>query len=168
MKIWGFICLLAVIVPAQSIGADLYRYTDRHGNEIYTDDLNNVPAGQRENAKVPDSWSLLPPGVGEGQPSLTSDPMPDAAIKDLKAEKEALDALKEKLKKEFSALAEENARLKAAQKAAVTPDQRKAFNKHVVSFNTRFQAYKEKEAVYQSRLDQYDLRLKALRSNHDN
>jgi len=167
MKVFWIICLLAALAPVHSIGADVYRYTDQHGNEIYTDDLNKVPVGQQEGAKVSEGDGLLLPGLGEEKPASVPVRPSDGDSGDLKKAQVELDTLKAKLREEFNALAEENARLKAEQKTAVTPAQRKAFNKQVVSFNTRFQAYKEKEAAYKSRLEQYKKRLKAETSNPD-
>ena len=167
MKIIGGICIFAVIVSAHSAGADVYRYTAQHGNAIYTDDLSNVPEGRRATAVISDDEDFKPPGSADAtrtSPAAT----PNDAPFDLKGEHEKLEALKSELDEEFGILADENARLKAAKKTAVTPDQRKAFNKQVVSFNTRFQAYKEKEAAYRSRLDQYQRRIKAAESNPDN
>lgn len=168
MKIIGAICLVAVIGWAHLADADVYRYTDQHGNVIYTDSLDGIPDDQRSAAKVPDGENLVPPGskgpmASSGQPA----PSGDATV-DLKSEQAELEALKSTLKAEFKALADENTRLKEAQKSAVTPDQRKAFNREVVSFNTRFQAYKEKEAAYQSRLEEFNRRLKAATSTTDN
>lgn len=168
MKVLGIICLLAFMVLVQPIGADVYRYKDQHGNEIYTDDLNKVPAEQRAGAKVPDSANPDPANVAESKAPSTPDPMSVKSTEDLKKEQVQLEALKQRLRKEFRSLAEENARLKAEQKKAITPDQRKAYNKQVVSFNTRFQAYKEKEAAYRSRLEQYNKRLNAETSKSDN
>ncbi len=167
MKVFGIICLLAALVPVQPTGADVYRYTDQHGNEIHTNDLNKVPIGQREGAKVSDGDNLVTPSSDKESISADSAGLPDGKDSELKEEQLELEALKSKLREEFNALAEENARLKAEQKAAVTPAQRKAFNKQVVSFNTRFQAYKEKEAVYKTRLEHYNKRLKAETSNPD-
>ena len=164
MKVFGIICLLAALVPVQPTGADVYRYTDQHGNEIHTDDLSKVPVGQREDAKVSDGENLAKPGSDEEKTSTDSAGLPDGELKEEQLE---LEVLKTKLREEFHALAEENARLKAEQKEAVTPAQRKAFNKQVVSFNTRFQAYKEKEAAYKTRLEQYNKRLEAKTSNPD-
>ncbi len=167
MKVFGIICLLAALASVQPAGADVYRYTDRHGNEFYTNDLNMVPIGQREGAKVSNSENPGQPGSANEKTSAGSVGLSDDQADDLKEEQLELEALKAKLKEEFNALAQENARLKAEQKTAVTPDQRKAFNKQVVSFNTRFQAYKEKEAAYKSRLEQYNKRLKARTSKTD-
>ncbi len=168
MKVLWIICLLAFMVPAQPTGADVYRYTDQHGNEIFTDNLDQVPAGQRRNARVPDGENLTPRGSAEEKATADPDPLDDGRAQSLKEEKNALEALKEKLKEEFNTLAEENARLKAEQKKAVTPDQRKAFNKQVVNFNTRFQAYKEKKAAYDTRLEQYRKTEDAVSPNADN
>ncbi len=167
MKVFGIICLLAALVPVQPISADVYRYKDPHGNEIFTDDLNRVPVGQRDGAKVPDSENLAPPGAGEDKTSSAPDRRSGGVAGDLNEEKVELEALKAKLREEFKTLADENIRLKAEQKTAVTPAQRKAFNKQVVSFNTRFQAYKEKEAAYKSRLEKYKKRLSSITSNPD-
>jgi len=168
MKLIGIICLLALFSPVQPAGADVYRYTDRHGNVIYTDDLDKVPDGQRESAKVPDEENLVPPGTKEEKRSSNPDTRSDGVTADHDGEKAQLAVLKTKLREEFNALAEENARLKAEQKTAVTPAQRKAFNKQVVSFNTRFQAYKEKEAAYKSRLEKYNKRSTTETSNPEN
>ena len=167
MKVFGIICLLAALVPAQPTGADVYRYKDQHGNEIYTNDLNKVPADQREGARVSDGENLDQPGSENEKTSPDPVRLSDGEAGDLREEQLELEALKTKLREEFNALAKENARLKAEQKTAVTPAQRKAFNKQVVSFNTRFQAYKEKEAAYKTRLEQYKKRSKAETSNPD-
>ena len=162
MKIIGIIWLLALTLPVASTGAEVYRYTDQHGNVIFTDDLSNIPDQLRDKAVAVDDENDLPPGFGAGNAAAS-----DAGGIDLRDERAQLEALKSELKEEFRSLAKENARLKEAQKTAVTPDQRKVFNRQVVGFNTRFQAYKEKEAVYNSRLKQYHKRLNAVPSNPD-
>jgi hypothetical protein len=168
MKVLGIICLLAILAPVHSAHAEYYRYTDPHGNVIYTDDINNVPDAQRANAQVSEVENLTPPGTGPSAvPPGTASPSKDVPD-DLKMEQEELAALKSKLEQEYKVLADENARLRAAQKSAITPVQRKAFNTEVVSFNTRFQAYKEKEAAYKSRLDKFEKRFDAAKSKTDN
>lgn len=167
MKFLGIICLLAVLAPISSAGSEFYWYSDPHGNIIYTDDINKVPDAQRASAGVSEEQNL-PFGSGaSAAPPQTVPPSKDA-LADLKIEQEQLEALKAKLELEFKSLAHENARLKAAQKTAITPDQRKAFNKEVVSFNTRFQAFKEKEAAYKSRRDKVNKRFDAAKSDVDN
>ena len=167
MKLVGIICLLAILSPIPSADAEYYRYSDPHGNVIYTDDINNVPDAQRANALVSEVENLMPPGTDAlAAPPDTVSPSRDAAD-DLRMEVEELAALKSKLDQEFKVLANENARLRAAQKSAITPAQRKAFNIEVVSYNTRFQAYKEKEAAYKSRLEKFDKRFDAAKSNAD-
>jgi NADH dehydrogenase/NADH:ubiquinone oxidoreductase subunit G len=164
MKIIGIICLLAVMAPVSAAGAEYYQYTDQHGNIIYTDDIKEIPDAQRATARVADGRVIIPLNSGTSvSPTAPELPVKDAAG-DLKAEQEKLEALKSKLEKEYESLAQENARLKAAQKTAVTPAQRKAYNKEVVSFNTRFQAYKEKEAAYKSRLEKHYQRIDSTKS----
>jgi len=167
MKLLGIICLLAILAPVASAHAEYYRYTDPHGNVIYTDDIHYVPEAQRANARVSDVEDLMPPGSGASAVPPDSGSTSEDVSDDLMIEKKELAALKSKLDQEFKVLADENARLRAAQKSAITPAQRKAFNTEVVSFNTRFQAYKEKEAAYKSRLEKFDKRYDAAMSKAD-
>lgn len=166
MKFIGLICLLSLVTTVSAAGSDIYRYTDRHGNVIYTDDINKVPDAQRAHAGVSEDESPMPPGPEASAAPPQSGSVSKDAMEALKVEKDRLEALKSILKQEYNSLVEENARLKAAQKTAVTPGQRKAYNKEVVNFNARFQAYKEKEAAYESRLEKYNNRSNSATSDH--
>ena len=120
MKVIKIICLLAVVIPVASAGADFYRYTDQHGNVIYTDDINNIPESQRANARIAEDASLVPTSSAASATSPDTGSPPDKAMDDLKGELEQLEGLRLKLKQEFNSLAKENTRLKAEQKTAVT------------------------------------------------
>lgn len=157
----GIIIVLAAIALASTTRAEFYRYVDEHGNVIYTDDLSKVPENQRPKATMPEGSreSVLQRSLdadSRTEPEDAAVSKPESAEKSREHERIQLEALKKELREEFSSLVEENAKLRTEQKAAVTPDQRKAVNKKVVRFNARFQAYQEKEAAYKSRLEAYE------------
>lgn len=159
MKRIGVIALLATISLAIPAGAEFYRYLDQHGNVIYTDDLSRVPIDQRTGAEtIGDSSPITHGETAAKGPNSSIGARQGDHKASLRRERIQLDEIKRELDSEFQRLADENARLKAEQKTAVTPDQIKAVNKKAVSFNARFQAYQEKEAAYKSRLEAYNKR----------
>jgi Zn-dependent M32 family carboxypeptidase len=161
-KIWLYNLLpLIILAMASSGSAEFYRYQDPHGNVIFTDDLSKVPADQRSQATMYEESHTSPsaPGVQEGQSAGNTPEKEASEIDALKAEGQRLMKVKEKLDQDYNELASENARLKVEQKEAVTPDQIKAVNKKVVSFNTQFQAYQEKSAAYDADVKAYNERL---------
>lgn len=155
--------LLATISLATPAGAEFYRYLDQHGNVIYTDDLSKVPIDQRDGAETIGDASPIThrQTVTQGPNNGMGAPQADHKAS-LRRERIQLDEIKRELDSEFQRLADENARLKAEQKAAVTPDQIKAVNKKAVSFNTRFQAYQEKDAAYKTQLEAYNNRVNVI------
>lgn len=167
-KVWiGYLLTLMVLVAP--VSAEFYRYKDPHGNVIYTDDLSKVPEAQRSQAKMYDESvsKTTSSDDADAQAAETSSRQAADELEALKIEGQRLLDLKAQLDQEYNALATENANLKTEQKEAVTPDQIKEVNKKVIGFNTRFQAYQEKSAVYQTGVDAYNKRLQAAESSTD-
>ena len=160
-KIW-IVNMLALIVLVSPASAEFYRYTDPHGNVIYTDDLSKVPEAQRAQATMYEE-SLPKKTLPEKSDTPPAQPAADE-MEALKSEGQRLIAVKAQLDKEYNELATENTKLKAEQKEAVTPDQVKSVNKKVVSFNTKFQAYQEKSAAYQADVESYNKRVRLAES----
>lgn len=164
MKRIGVIAfLLATISLATPAGAEFYRYLDQHGNVIYADDLSKVPIDQRDGAVTIGDSGPITHGetVAKGPDNGIGAPQSDQTAS-LRRERIQLDEIKRELDSEFQHLADENARLKAEQKAAVTPDQIKTVNKKAVSFNARFQAYQEKDAAYKNKREAYNKRVNEI------
>lgn len=147
-----------------SVSAEFYRYTDPHGNVIYTDDLSNVPETQREKATMYEE-SVTPPSPPEQTVKEAAEKPPgpsDEEISALNEKGQRLRARKSSLDQEYDALAKENAQLKAEQDEAVTPDQIRSVNQKVVGFNTRFKAYQEKSAALEAEVQAHNEKVKAL------
>jgi hypothetical protein len=164
MKTASMIGLLAMAVLLSTpAAAEFYRYTDSHGNVIYTDDLSKIPPDKRAEAKS--YQSSAQDATDASQPEAPAQPSATQQEQDpleaIRAEGERLQGLKEDLDAEYNSLAEENSKLKAEQKEAVTPDQIKAVNKKVVSFNARFKAYQEKSETYKTQVEAYNRKVEA-------
>ncbi len=163
MKTASILGLLAIALFIHSPSeAEFYRYTDAHGNTIFTDDLSKIPVDQRARAKAyEETEQSAAPSTPLDQPAKATETAPDSseAIRKVGAH---LQSLRDALDQEYNALAEENSKLREEQKQAVTPDQVKAVNKKVVSFNARFKAYQEKAEAFKSELDAYNRRVEAV------
>lgn len=152
MKSWhlilGILVMLAAVPPAT---ADFYRYKDKHGNTMYTDDLSKVPVDQRQQVQSYEDSRSAPAAsaVQEAQKA-------PAQEQDDTTDKKAYDQLKQReqtLRNEYNNLKAEYDRLKKAEQEAVTPAQRKAHNKQVEEFNTRFQTYEKKRNALETDLN---------------
>lgn len=165
MKTASFLSLLAIALLIHSpAAAEFYRYTDVHGNVIFTDDLSKIPADKREEARAYEesgrSPSPAPAPLTEAQSPSNGKSAP-GTLEAIRQEGDRLQGVRDELDQEYNLLAEENSKLREEQKQAVTPDQVKAVNQKVVSFNTRFKAYQAKSEAFKSELDAYNRRVEA-------
>jgi hypothetical protein len=129
---------------------------------IFTDDLGKIPAERREQARTYEEDTSGPAAAVEAEKA--KQPTQEAegdSTKAIRKEGERLQSLRDTLDEEYNALAEENRKLRDEQKQAVTPDQIKAVNKKVVSFNARFKAYEEKTEAFKTQLEAYNRRVEA-------
>ena len=156
------ILLLMAVMMVSPLHAEFYRYTDAHGNVIFTDDLSKIPADQRDQAKLYEASK--PDASAPSKTDQTSSSIQDSPTESLEADRkegERLQSLKTALDQEYNALAEERSKLLEEQKQAVTPEQNKAFNDKVVNFNARLKAHQEKTDAFKSQVDAYNRRLEA-------
>ena len=155
MKYWPLILSLLIMLAAfQPASADFYRYKDKHGNIMYTDDLSKVPADQRDQVQSYEESSGTPP-VSADQGEQKSSTQAEGKNDNQKAY-EQLKQKQETLRSEYDGLKAEYDKLKKAEQEAVTPAQRKAHNKQVEEFNARFQAYEKKRDALAAEIDAYD------------
>lgn len=151
------IALLFLVATALPVSAEFYRYKDEHGNVIYTDDLNKVPLDQREQVKSYEESVYRPPIVEKKDEAQGKAEEPGAEDK----EYDRLRQQEEALNRERDALTKERDRLNQEKEKAVTPQQIKEYNRNIVDFNARIQAYEEKHKVFAAEVEKYNAEKKA-------
>lgn len=146
----------------QPASAEFYRYVDKHGNVLYTDDLSNIPADQREAAKPFEEYS-------SAAKTPTASPVPQEPASDQQTppsndanlEWQKLNEEREKLDKEYIDLKQQREALDEAKAKAVTPEQRKRYNEQIVKYNTRASALQEKYDAHDAKVKAFNESAKA-------
>ncbi len=149
--------LLLVFAFCRFASAEFYRYVDKHGNVIYTDDINQIPADQRDKAaSYEESYGNEEPAVPEKAEDMSDKKaVPDA----MEAERQKLLEQKKTLDKEFEDLKKQRTELDEAKTKAVTSEQRKTYNQQIIEFNTRAKAHQEKVDAHTAQVNSYNERL---------
>ena len=143
--VYVIIILMAGIASAQS---EVYNYKDAQGNNVFTDDLSQVPEDQRANVNSQKSIKSKP------IQQRPKPPKPAPVVP--KNTDKTLDALKQWLTDENDALKQEKESLEAMKPEINLPKDQQDYNAKVRSINQRIDIYKEKLADYQDKLKEFD------------
>lgn len=157
MKTALFLILLVILGSAPA-KAEFYRYTDGHGNTLYTDDLSNVPPGQRQTVREYEEAPAA--ALTEEKAVETQAPSTDNPVNALENERKQLQQQEKDLNGEYEALQKKRDSLDQERGAAVTPEQIKAYNQKIVDFNTHIKSYEERRTVYTERVKSFNDRLR--------
>ncbi len=179
MKIVKWIVVLAIVVVPALSSAEFYKYVDENGKVRFTDNLANVPDGQRPQVKEYEeaSHEMTPKEKAEEQQEPISkktkqEPEDVTNEKDGLTEKDAkdlegveLEKRGEKLQQEYEALMEERQGLDKAAKVRLTPTAREKLAKKIADFNLRIKNYEEKRQAYNKTVAAYNTRVEKVRSS---
>lgn len=154
----AIVMVLALLRPAS---AEFYRYVDKHGNVLYTDDLSKVPADQRERARPYDESFSAPAKPAESSPQKATPPKEPAAAQALEEERRQLEEQEKILNREYEDLMKQRTALDEEKANAVTPAQIKNYNQKIVDFNTRIKSYEVKQDTYSEKVKAFNERSKA-------
>lgn len=157
--IWLMIVALALIeAPAM---AEYYRYLDKQGNTLYTDDITLIPADQRSKVQsfyeqYPSSHQLdqptsLPAAAVSQSPSTAA---PDAN-RSLEADHQRMLEQKGALQTEYEALMAERQQIDAAREAIPRTSKTKRI-KAIKQINQRADALNQKIAVYEKKVSAFN------------
>lgn len=179
MKIMKWIVVLVIVgVPALSL-AEFYKYVDENGKVRFTDNLANVPDGQRPQIKEYEevSHELTPKEKAEEQQEPTSkktkqgaevvtvekDGLTEKDEKELEGEE--LEKKGEKLQQEYEALMEERQELDKAAKVRLTPAVQKKLVEKIADFNLRIKDYEGKRQAYNKAVEAHNTRVEKIQSS---
>lgn len=156
-KTIAFLILISLVtIPVWA--AEFYRYVDKHGNVLFTDDLSNVPPEQRENVTAYEGSKTVEPVEAQ---SKAQEKVQDDKIKNQAQEgtRQRLEAMGKELDQEYEKLMEVRKELDEEKNQAVTNAQIKAYNQKIVEFNTRIKTYDEKRTAYADEVKQFNAQL---------
>jgi hypothetical protein len=166
--IFIFFLLLAAPVTAQ-----FYRYTDQNGNLRFTDDLNKVPAEQRESIREyrgsatgsatfsRESGTEIEASQRAGaQPnenqvfgSLATAPAATVSLKELRTQ---IEKMKEQAEAEYLALVNEKEILAKQWNSRMTQEDLAAYNNSVDEFNQRAINYERMSSALSEMADEFN------------
>ena len=144
----------------QPAAAEYYRYTDSHGNVLYTDDFSKVPVEQRPQARIYEDAPSTPPPAA-ATPKKTDAQQAESALDGLEKERNQLEEKEKAINIEYDELMKARASLDDDKASAVSPDQIKAYNQKIADFNARIKAYEEKRSGYSEEVKAFNERVKA-------
>ena len=151
-------CITILLLTAYPAWAEFYRYVDEHGNVIFTDDLGKVPVQQRSQIQIYEGSRTAPqPEAAETEKVIDNQEKSDSDIQEGQRLKEQQTGLNQ----EYDALMAERAKLNEQKDQVVTPDQKAEYNKKIVDFNTRIQAYEEKRDALAREIEAFNNRVSA-------
>ncbi len=177
MKVMKWIVVIVMVVVPTLSFAEFYKYVDENGKVRFTDNLANVPDGQRPQVKEYEeaSHELAPKEKAEEQQEPTSkktkqgtdvvndekDGLTEIDNKDLKGEE--LEKKGEILQQVFEALMEERQELDKAAKVRLAPGARKKLVEKISDFNLRIKDYEEKRRAYNKVVEAHNTEVEKAR-----
>lgn len=156
--------LLVLISTPLTVEAEFYKFVDENGNTRFVDDLGQVPADQRKNAKKYKSLTKEEAAKTGTEPKKVVDELPETSEKkivedknfDFDAERKRLEATKKEIDAEYEVLIKEKKRLADAKNRAKTEIETQEYQRDVVQFNKKTIQYLEKQKKFNSALEFYN------------
>ena len=158
---WAIVLLL--ILLAASVSAEIFKYVDKDGNVLYTDDLSVIPAEQRSGIEVfsgtIDKAYATPKGAAQ-QPKQTETTQAgdsDELSVRLEEKRQALVRESEALEAEIQALNKEKEKFLSSRRFKSGTDSRimrqlKELNKKIAASNTKLETFEKKKAAWKAEM----------------
>jgi len=159
-----WIIVVVMILLATSVSAEMFKYVDKDGNVLYTDDISVVPEEQRSGVDVLEGAverEYSTPEDKEAQPKQTEAAETEDSeekAKHLAKQREALDKEAKTLQEEIDALKKEkeaifsSARYKRSGIDSIITKQLKALKKKIAASKKKSQEFEERKAAYEAEM----------------
>lgn len=163
--------LLAILVmfvfTPEATKAAFYKYVDKKGNIVFTDDLSTIPENQRQNAE---RYSEPPPASEIETPAEENTPKSDSektlqalpASEEINLKKEELEKKQTELKQEYNTLMKEKEELERQKIEAKGREKIKAYNDHVMQFSEKLNKYNERRIALENEVSKYNETIEKL------
>ena len=140
------VLLLLAVSWSSPVKSEYYKYYDRNGNLSFTDNLGDVPPGQRE--KATRYREINSPKI-ETRPEIKA---PENNKKQLDQQIEAVKQLKKDLDGQYETLAKKRDNLQALKDRPKTKQEDLAYRQQVEAFNREINEYEQRRIEYDSRV----------------
>ncbi len=155
--------ILALILWAAPVSAEMFKYVDKDGNILYTDDVSMIPEEQRSSIEVFESTAApaFPApeekGSDQEQAATTGKETADQTAQRLAQQREALAAEAEALQAEMDALRKEKEAFFSSRRFKSGTDSRimkqlKALNKKRAASQQKLQDFNRRKAAYEAEM----------------
>ena len=145
-----------IVMVCGTASAEFYRYVDKQGNVLYTDDLSKVPIEQR---KTLAPYQNSPGTRVPAQITPENQGQPATEASGAEKERRQLEQQEKALNQEYEQLTKERDALDKDKDNAVTPDQVKTYNQRIADFNERIKGYEKKHAAHTEKVTSFNERL---------
>ena len=153
--------LLIFIVGSLPASAEFYKYVDKNGVALYTDDLSQVPVNQRPGVKEFTESAIQEPISTQNTetPSIAYEQNQEAK-EDIAAMRARLERIKQELDQEEQALAKEKQQVAAEKKNIKNYSDIPANNDKIIELNEKIKKYEEKQKTFNQEVISFNARLK--------
>lgn len=159
--------MVIFVLTPHATKADFYKYIDKSGNIVFTDDLSAIPEDQRQKAE---KYREAPPSIKvqesneKSKPELNSkkDQGTPLTTEEMSLKKKELEKKQSELEKEYEILMQEKARLEKQKNEAIGRNKIKAYNEQILRFSERLNKYNEERTTLEKDVNEYNSTLKTI------
>ncbi|MBL0731471.1 MAG: hypothetical protein JJW03_01250 [Desulfosarcina sp.] len=160
MKLKFFVILVALLFSTVTAFANFYKYVDKEGNILFTDNLSEVPKNQRPGVieyDEPENKTNSSKESGYAEKAAKIQPEEDRPVDNTSDDPAAdFDNRKKALEHEYILLKEENTELANTKKNLKTNAEIERYNKKALLIKEKIEKYKKNEAELNAEIEKYN------------
>ena len=159
MKLKLFVILITLLFSTAAVFAEFYKYVDKEGNILFTDNLSEVPQNQRPVvAEYDETKNQTDESKKSGYAKETAENQPEEESVDNTNNDPVVDFnnRKKALEQEHILMEKENAELANIKKNLKTKAQIESYNKKVLSMNEKIKNFTKNRTKLNTEIEEYN------------